>query len=65
MKWHAMLSDLSSTFTAREGCYPQVRDGLCLARVKRVRKPDERLIAQVGRRVSTRLGGLENDAGGG
>ena len=29
MKWHAMLSDLSATFTALEGCYPQVRDGLC------------------------------------
>jgi hypothetical protein len=29
MKWHAMLSDLSATFTAREGCYPQVRDDLC------------------------------------
>jgi hypothetical protein len=27
MKWHAMLSDLSATFTAREGCYPQIRDG--------------------------------------
>ena len=45
MKWHAMLSDLSATFTALEGYYPQVRDDLCWREFKRVQKPDERLIA--------------------